>query len=145
MKIQIKNVEKIYLSQIIELLQFISNFYPNQNNEEIIWENFINQEGVYGFIAIDSDSKSFENKLVGFASLHLSRKVRGGIIGFVEDVAILEKYRGKGIGKLILKNLIRKAKEEYCYKLVLECKEQNSVFYQKIGFKKSGCSMSLIL
>ena len=145
MNIEIKNVEKIYLSQIIELLQFISNFYPEKNSEEIIWGNFINQKGVYGFIAIDSDVEIFEKKLVGFASMHLSRKIRGGVIGFIEDVVILEKYRGKGIGKLILKNLIRKAKEENCYKLVLECKEDKLEFYKKVGFQKSGFSMSLIL
>ena len=145
MKIEVTSTKKIYFSQIIKLLQVISDFYPNRNSEEIIWESFINQKDVYSCIALDSDAKSFERKLVGFGSLHLSRKVRGGVIGFIEDIAILENYRGKGIGKLLLKKLITKAKEESCYKLVLECKEENSVFYQKIGFKKSGLSMSLML
>ena len=145
MNIEITGAKKIYFSQIIELLQVISDFYPNQKNEEIIWESFINQKDVYSFIALDCHASSFEHKLVGFGSLHLSRKVRGGVIGFIEDVAILENYRGKGLGKLLLNKLITKAKEESCYKLVLESKEQNSVFYQKVGFKKSGCSMSLIL
>ena len=145
MNIEIKKAEKKYLSQIIELLQVISKFYPEQNSEDIIWESFINQKEVYGFIAIDSYAESFDKKLVGFGSLHLSRKIRGGLIGFIEDVVILENYRGKGIGKLILKNLIKKAKEKSCYKLVLECKEDKLEFYQRIGFQKSGCSMSLIL
>ena len=145
MKIEITNAKKIYFSQIIKLLQVISDFYPNKNTEEIIWENFINQKDVYSFIVLDCDAESFDQKLVGFGSLHLSRKVRGGVIGFIEDIAILENYRGKGIGKLLLKKLITKAKEESCYKLVLECKAENSEFYQKIGFKKSGFSMSLIL
>ena len=145
MNIEITGAKKIYFSQIIKLLQVISDFYPNQKNEEIIWESFINQKDVYSYIALDCHASSFDNKLVGFGSLHLSRKVRGGVIGFIEDVAILENYRGKGLGKLLLNKLITKAKEESCYKLVLESKEQNSVFYQKVGFKKSGCSMSLIL
>ncbi len=145
MNIEIKSAEEIYFSQIIKLLQVISNFYPNQKTEKIIWESFINQKDVFSFIALDHNAEDFDNKLVGFGSLHLSRKVRGGVIGFIEDIAILEKYRGKGVGKLILKNLIRKAKEESCYKLVLECKEDKSGFYQKIGFQKSGYSMSLIL
>tara|TARA_B100000212_G_scaffold230753_1_gene175392 strand:+ start:4001 stop:4438 length:438 start_codon:yes stop_codon:yes gene_type:complete len=145
MNIQIKKAEKIYLSQIVELLQVISNFYPDQNIEKNNWESFINQKGVYGYIAIDSYVENFDKQLVGFGTLHLSRKVRGGVIGFIEDIAITENYRGKGIGKLILKNLIRKAKEESCYKLVLECKENKLGFYEKIGFKKSGFSMSLIL
>ena len=145
MKIEITIAKKIYFSQIIKLLQVISDFYPNKNAEEIIWESFINQKDVYSFIVLDCDAESFDQKLVGFGSLHLSRKVRGGVIGFIEDIAILENFRGKGIGKLLLKKLIRKAQEESCYKLVLECKEENSAFYQKIGFKKSGFSMSLIL
>ena len=145
MNIEIIAAKKIYFSQIIKLLQIISDFYPNEKNEEIIWESFINQKDVYSFIALDCHAESFDKKLVGFGSLHLSRKVRGGVIGFIEDIAILENYRRKGLGKLLLKKLITKAKEESCYKLVLECKEHNLLFYQKIGFKKSGCSMSLIL
>jgi len=145
MKIEIITPKKIYFSQIIKLLQVISDFYPNKKSEEIIWESFINQKDVYSFVALDNDADNFDRQLVGFGSLHLSRKVRGGVIGFIEDIAVLENYRSKGIGKLILKKLITKAKEESCYKLVLECREENSAFYQKIGFKKSGFSMSLIL
>ena len=145
MNIEIKHTEEIYFSQIIKLLQVISNFYPQPNAQEIIWESFINQENVYSFMALDHNAESFEKELVGFGSLHLSRKVRGGLIGFIEEIAILDNYRGKGIGKLILKNLITKAREESCYKLVLECREENTEFYQKIGFKKSGFSMSLVL
>ena len=109
MKIEIKIAKKIYFSQIIKLLQVISDFSPNKKTEEIIWESFINQKDVYSFIALDSDAESFERKLVGFGSLHLSRKVRGGVIGFIEDIAILENYRGKGIGKLLLKKINNKS------------------------------------
>ena len=62
MKIEIKIAKKIYFSQIIKLLQVISDFYPNKNTEEIIWESFINQKEVYGFIAIDSYAESFDKK-----------------------------------------------------------------------------------
>ena len=145
MKIEIKSAEEKYFFQIIKLLQVISNFYPNPNSKKFIWESFINQKNVYSFMAIDHNAESFDKELVGFGSLHLSRKVRGGLIGFIEDIAILDNYRGNGIGKSILKKLITKAKEESCYKLVLECREEKKEFYQKIGFKKSGFSMSLVL
>ena len=111
MKIEIKSAEEKYFFQIINLLQVISNFYPNPRNEKIIWESFINQKNVYSFMAIDHNAESFDKELVGFGSLHLSRKVRGGLIGFIEDIAILDNYRGNGIGKSILKKLITKAKK----------------------------------
>ena len=63
MKIEIINAKKIYFSQIIKLLQVISDFYPNKKTEEIIWESFINQKDVYSFIALDCDAESFERKL----------------------------------------------------------------------------------
>ena len=37
MKIEIKSAEEKYFFQIINLLQVISNFYPNPRNEKIIW------------------------------------------------------------------------------------------------------------
>lgn len=143
MNIELKKAEKIHLAQIVELLQVISNFYPDRSDLKSIWLRFNSQKGVFAFIAIDKDIIDIDNQLVGFGSLHLTKKIRGGNIGFIEDIAIKEEYRKKGIGKLILKDLINKAKKEDCYKVVLDCKEETKTFYQNIGFNHSGNSMSI--
>ena len=145
MGIQLKPIEEKYLSEIIILLQLISNFYPKKTNYKSILKLFLNQKYVFGVVAIDSINNGNAEKVIGFGSLHLSRKIRGGIIGFIEEIAVLENYRGRGIGKLIMQELIDKARNENCYKLVLECREEKKFFYEKLGFICSGHSMSLIL
>ncbi len=66
--------------------------------------------------------------------------------GFLEDVFIEEEYRGKGIGKELVKKVIEKAKEIGCYKLIATSRfERENVhkFYESLGFKKWGYEFRL--
>ena len=145
MGIQLKPIEDKYYSEIIILLQLISNFYPKKTNYKSILKLFLDQKHVFSVVAVDSINNGNTEKVIGFGSLHLSRKIRGGIIGFIEEIVVIENYRGRGIGKLIMRELIDNARNENCYKLVLECREEKKFFYEKLGFICSGHSMSLIL
>ena len=145
MGIQLKPIEDKYFSEIMILLQLISNFYPKKTNYKSILKLFLDQKHVFSVVAVDSINNGNTEKVIGFGSLHLSRKIRGGIIGFIEEIVVLENYRGRGIGKLIMRELIDNARNENCYKLVLECREEKKSFYEKLGFICSGHSMSLIL
>ena len=145
MGFELVSPKRRHIKEIIELLQDVSNFIPQESQIQNIWEFFINQENVFGVIVIDEDKKNDYEKIIGFGSLHFSKKIRGGCIGFIEDVVVSKKYRKKGIGEMIIKYLINKAKQESCYKLVLECKDETKIFYKKMGFKKSGHAMSMIL
>ena len=145
MGIQLKPIEDKYFSEIMILLQLISNFYPKKTNYKSILKLFLDQKHVFSVVAVDSINNGNTEKVIGFGSLHLSRKIRGGIIGFIEEIVVLENYRGRGIGKLIMRELIDNARNENCYKLVLECREEKKFFYEKLGFICSGHSMSLIL
>ena len=144
MNIILKKPEVIHHKQIIKLLQVISSYYPDESEMKFIWQSFINRKDIYPIIAIDTNIDQINN-VVGFGSLHLTKKVRGGQIGFIEDIVIKEDYKGKGLGSIILKDLIIKAKKDGCYKLVLECKEETKTFYEKIGFNHSGNSMSILI
>ena len=145
MGIQLKPIEDKYFSEIMILLQLISNFYPKKTNYKSILKLFLDQKHVFSVVAVDSINNGNTEKVIGFGSLHLSRKIRGGIIGFIEEIVVIENYRGRGIGKLIMRELIDNARNENCYKLVLECREEKKFFYEKLGFNCSGYSMSLIL
>ena len=145
MGIQLKPIEDKYFSEIMILLQLISNFYPKKTNYKSILKLFLDQKHVFSVVAVDSINNGNTEKVIGFGSLHLSRKIRGGIIGFIEEIVVIENYRGRGIGKLIMRELIDNARNENCYKLVLECREEKKFFYEKLGFICSGHSMSLIL
>jgi len=63
---------------------------------------------------------------------------RGGkSIGFIENVITDIEYRRKGIGKNIIKNAIKYAKEQNCYKILLQSGNKRADthgFYESIGF-----------
>ena len=83
---------------------------------------------------------SIEDIIVGVASIHIIKKLTR-ILGIIEDVAVNEKYRGKGVGKKIVERLILIGKQKNCDKIVLSSSEENSKFYEKIGFKKKELQM----
>ena len=83
---------------------------------------------------------SIEDIIVGVASIHIIKKLTR-ILGIIEDVAVNEKYRGKGVGKKIVERLILIGKQKNCDKIVLNSSEENSKFYEKIGFKKKELQM----
>ena len=86
-----------------------------------------------------------EEKIVGTAKLLVEQKFHNNFskMGHIEDVVVLEEYRGKGFGKLLMKKLIEFGKEKGCYKIVLNCNQENVEYYKKLGFIEKGAEMSL--
>ena len=61
--------------------------------------------------------------------------------GYMEDVFVDESLRGQGIGTRIVKELIEKARESGCYKLICTSRYENKKaheLYLKLGFKDCG-------
>jgi GNAT superfamily N-acetyltransferase len=79
---------------------------------------------------------------VGHAYLYLLyNSLHKEPFGFIEDVYVNEKYRGKGVGKKIVLELIKKAKENKCYKLIgtsRYSRRKVHKFYENFGFKDYG-------
>ncbi len=80
-----------------------------------------------------------ENEIVGYAfyfftySSFLARKTL-----YLEDIFISHKYRTKGIGKQIFKELIKTAEKEKCGRMewcVLDWNKNAIRFYNKLGAK----------
>ncbi len=85
------------------------------------------------------------HQVVGTATLIIEQKFihNGGKAGHIEDVVTRKGYEGKGIGKEIMKELIKIAKENGCYKIILDCDEKVINFYEKIGFRKHSIMMRI--
>jgi GNAT superfamily N-acetyltransferase len=83
-----------------------------------------------------------EGKIIGRAFLFLVyNDLHPKPYGLLEDVFVEEKYRGKGIGKELVKRVIEKARELGCYKLIATSRfERENVhrLYENLGFKKWG-------
>jgi glucosamine-phosphate N-acetyltransferase len=94
-------------------------------------------------IVIAEDKQN--HQIIGSATLLIEQKFihNGGKAGHIEDVVTRKGYEGKGIGREILKELIKIAKDNECYKIILDCDEKLVKFYEKLGFKKHSIMMRL--
>lgn len=63
------------------------------------------------------------------------------IMAHIEDVAVLEEYRNKNIGTMLIKEALKYTKD--CYKVVLSSKLEISYFYQRLGFSETGVALTL--
>jgi GNAT superfamily N-acetyltransferase len=133
--ILLRPVEKSDLDSTFELLQSISEFLPAKNEYSDIWDMYKNQQNFYAIVA------AVDKKIIGFGSICIETKIRGGSMGHIEDIVTNQKYRKKGIGTIILNGLCDIAKANNCYKVSLQCKEENLEFYNKANFEIGGFSM----
>ena len=78
-----------------------------------------------------------EGKIVGATTLLIETKFihNGGKVGHIEDVVVDKKHQRKGIGEKIIIYLLRYAKDQGCYKIILDCTDEVKPFYEKLGFK----------
>ena len=78
-----------------------------------------------------------DGKVVGATTLLIETKFihNGGKVGHIEDVVVDKKYQKKGIGEKMITYLLRYAKEQGCYKTILDCVDDVKPFYEKLGFK----------
>jgi glucosamine-phosphate N-acetyltransferase len=85
------------------------------------------------------------HQIIGTATLLIEQKFihNGGKAGHIEDVVTRKEYEGRGIGKEIINELINIAKENGCYKIILDCDEKVMKFYEKIGFRKHSVMMRM--
>jgi glucosamine-phosphate N-acetyltransferase len=83
-----------------------------------------------------------EKKIVGAGSIFRIEKLHNNPIGQIEDVIITEKYRGSGLGRILVNKLIEIGKNVFnCYKITLNCLDKNVDFYKKCNFEISGNQM----
>ena len=128
------------MTAVIEILQSISDYRPDEKDYDQIWDDFQSQTNYFGLVALNE-----KVDVVGYGSIFIERKIRGGKMGHIEDIAVHQDFRKKGIGKLLSNALYQIAQEEKCYKVSLVCKEHNLSFYQKCDFVIDGISLSNFL
>lgn len=82
------------------------------------------------------------NHEAGRASLFiLKNDLRNRKFGYLEDVFVDEKFRGQGLGKRLVNEIIRVAKINGCYKIVATSRYNRRrvhKLYESLGFKKFG-------
>ena len=128
--ITIESLDKSHSTDVVKIL--IDSF--SKNYDKKINESIFSSDEVDGIVALE------KGNVLGYASIHYIKKITRKS-GIIEDVVVKENQRGKGIGKLLVKNLIEKAKKNDCDKIILSSSEKNLKFYQKLGFQKNEFEM----
>ena len=140
MNVSLVKVKKSHMKAVIEILQSVSDYRPDEKVYDQIWDEFQSQTNHFGLVALDE-----KVDVVGYGSIFIERNIRGGKMGHIEDFAVHSDFRKKGIGKLLINALYQISQREKCYKVSLACKEHNLSFYQKCDFVINGISLSKFL
>ena len=95
------------------------------------------------FVAVEEE----DGQIIGSITILIEQKFihNGGKVGHIEDVVTRKGYQGMGIGKALVLEAIHFAKQNKCYKVILDCSKNNVEFYKKIGFKEHEVSMRIDL
>jgi ribosomal-protein-alanine N-acetyltransferase len=94
--------------------------------------------------SIDSLKEELNNAFAFYSVVTIDNKVAayGGMRdllgeGEVTNIAVDKDYRGKGLGRQLLENLLKQAKERCIHSITLEVRSSNEaarMLYQSVGF-----------
>ena len=133
-EIEKSDLEKGFLESL-DSLRKASDLDSGKAKE--IFENIKSNPNHKIFVAI------VDEKVVGSTTLFIEPKFihQGGLVGHIEDVVVSKEFQGKGIGEKLIEASLDFAKNNGCYKTILDCSEDIKPFYEKIGFKKHSNAM----
>ena len=137
--ILIRAIKQNDMDAVIDLLQLVSEFKPSKFDFLSIWNRFYEQSHVHSLVAV------MDNQIVGYGSIVIEKKIRGGKMGHIEDIVSHSLSRKIGIGKAVVDALFKIAKENGCYKVALSCKEHNVEFYKNCNYEISGVAMQVFI
>jgi len=88
-----------------------------------------------------------DDRLIGTGTIIFEHKFIFNIsmIAHIEDVCVASDFRRRGIGKIIVNKLIERAREKNCYKIILNCSDENVTFYESCNFHVRGNNLSQLL
>lgn len=126
-----QNCFRLYKSAIINTnFKFISDYIDSIDSKNIFERYIFNEKNKLNFFV------KYNNKIIGFVTIHINRNRKFGYIGFV---TLLEKYRRKGYSYDILKfveNQIYKQKIRKWYESTDERNLPMINSFLKYGFKQ---------
>ena len=138
-EINFRKIEKNDLNEVLILLNQLKVMDISTVNLDDAWKNFINNNSSNSIVGL------FNNKIVAYGSLVIENKITGVVAGHIEDIVVDIEVRGKMIGVLLVKELIKIAKANECYRITLFCKDSLVNFYARNGFEVNNIVMKKYL
>ena len=134
-KIEVNDYNKSYFDLLSQL--------SIVNSNDITFEKFINYVNTlhdkHMIYVIEKDTC-----IISTITIIIEDKIihNMGRVMHIEDVVVDKDYRGDGLGKMLLDYAISIAERETCYKIILNCSEENRGFYEKCDFIKKNIQMA---
>lgn len=135
-----------YMKNYLRLLEQSFTIEPNTISSSAFNDYVSNLNTNHQIIVIEHNSNDISGSyIIGSSTIFIETKLihNFGKVAHIEDVIVHNEYRGHGLGKLLLDKCIEIAKQEGCYKIILDCSDNNCKFYEKCGFMKKGNQMAL--
>jgi glucosamine-phosphate N-acetyltransferase len=129
--------ESDYYNGFLQLLEQLTTV----GADDITYEEFTDQlKKLKSYVVV---IRNDDGTVIGTASIFIEEKFihKLSSVGHIEDVVVDQQYRGIGLGKLLIDHCIDYAKNNGCYKVLLNCSDENAGFYEKCGFKKKEVEM----
>ena len=89
----------------------------------------------------------YNNKIIASITLLIEYKLihNFGKVCHIEDVVVSKEYQKQGLGKKLIEFAINFSKKNDCYKIILNCSNENISFYYKCGFKNKDNQLYIYL
>lgn len=138
---KIDEIKEHYLLLLAEL-SVVEDMKTSTFKQTIDKINKIGGTIVIGYVGNLIDI-SFE--IVASGTLLIEPKIIRGCknVGHIEDIVVAKVVRGQGVSQTILNILKRIARENNCYKVILDCDENVKPVYIKNGFLDKGVQMAI--
>jgi glucosamine-phosphate N-acetyltransferase len=135
-----------YHNSYLELLQQSFTIIPSEISIQL-FTDFIGNLGKNHQVFVieketDTNTKSI---IIGSITVIIEQKlIRSmGKVAHIEDLITHELYRGQHIATHLIEHVKTYAKQNDCYKIILNCKAQLEQFYERNGFAKNGKEMAI--
>jgi glucosamine-phosphate N-acetyltransferase len=130
-------------SQYIQLLSSLTKTEKLSNDFFLQKVEEISKIGEI-FVCYFLDNKDKINIIGSGTIIYEPKIIHGGkYVGHIEDIVVNEKHRSLGIARSILTELKNIAYRKDCYKVILDCGEENRSFYEKNDFLYKGIQMAV--
>jgi glucosamine-phosphate N-acetyltransferase len=124
----------------LDCIKRLSKEYPVSEEFSEIFSKIEEDKNTLVYVAVNENGR-----IVGTITIIIEQKFihNGGKVAHIEDVAVAEIFEGKGVARKLLQFAINKGKREGCYKIILDCTEEVSKFYERFGFQRKDVHMRM--
>lgn len=133
---KIRLVQTADYADIMHLYNLFVGYDRYSHHDNDSFQRVLQNPHNFVYVAEDDDT------LVGFATFSVRDVIRyPKQIAELDELFVLEDYRKKGVGKLLMQEVEKKAKECECCRIFIESHYDHKaahVFYESLGYTNNG-------